>query len=296
PVLFSLVKSASEQEVRMAALRAIAEIKADNLNAALEKALSDRESEVRALALKLVPDSGLEEHKAVALFQKILQQGTIKEQQAAYTALGTLRGEAAVDLLESALLDLMEQRAAPEVQLDVLEAIRAQADEALLAQLENYEAAKDQDNPLEQYREALAGGTAWKGREIFYRNEAAQCVRCHAVFEHGGNAGPGLAGVADRLTTPQLLEAIVAPSARYAAGYEVAILKMKDGESISGIVTAETDEMIQLKVGEDEQTVSKADVEKRQPVPSSMPLLTAVLDKRQIRDLVAFLGTLRVES
>ncbi|MEM0994079.1 MAG: HEAT repeat domain-containing protein, partial [Bacteroidota bacterium] len=32
PVLFSLVKSASEQEVRMAALRAIAEIKADNLN------------------------------------------------------------------------------------------------------------------------------------------------------------------------------------------------------------------------------------------------------------------------
>ncbi|MEM9887851.1 MAG: HEAT repeat domain-containing protein [Bacteroidota bacterium] len=296
PSLFNLVKTAPNKEVRMAALQSIADMEADNLNAALEKALSDRESEVRALALEIVPNSGLEENKAVALFQTILQSGTIKEQQAAYTALGTLKGEAATDLLENALSNIKAQEVVPEVHLDILEAISAQGNENLLAQLASYENSKDQNNPIDLYREALVGGNARSGGYIFYRNEAAQCVRCHAVFEHGGNAGPGLAGVADRLTIEQLLESIVAPSARYAAGYEVVLLKMKNGETISGIVESENEKVLKLKADEALQEVQKANIEKRESVPSSMPNMASILEKRQIRDLVAFLSTLREET
>ncbi|MEM8526491.1 MAG: HEAT repeat domain-containing protein [Bacteroidota bacterium] len=296
PTLFALVKNA-KTEVKQAALQALTDLKSEQLNDALEVALSDKDSEVRALALEIVPESGLEEEKSVALFEKILDNGTVKEQQSALTALGTLKGESATTLLGVMLTKLRRNAIPLAIHLDLIEAIENQGNTDLLEQLKLYQTSKPKDNPIAAYQEALAGGTAWKGRDIFYRNEAAQCVRCHAVFEHGGNAGPGLAGVGDRLSNEKILESLVAPSATYALGYEVVILEMKDGESLSGIVQKEDDATLTIGVGQNEtQNISKTNITNRQSVPSSMPNMSTLLSKHEIRDVVAFLGSLKEES
>jgi len=133
--LFALVKTARSSEVKKAALQALTDMKSDRLNEALEVALSDKESEVRALALEIVPESGLEEGKSVALFEQILKKGTINEQQSALSALGTLKGEAAAGLLGRTFMELLDEKIAPEVHLDVIEAIENKADSKIIAQL-----------------------------------------------------------------------------------------------------------------------------------------------------------------
>jgi putative membrane-bound dehydrogenase-like protein len=296
PRLLELVQRSPNARTRTTALQALAALQANELNMALSTALEDRESQVRATALEIVPEAGLEEEKAVTLLRKILERGTMQEQQAAYFALGNLKGEAAVATLENAVLNLQQDKVAPEVQLDIIEAATAQNHAETLALLTEYEAAKDQSDPVDVYREAMYGGDPGKGWQVFYRNEAAQCVRCHAIFEQGGDAGPGLAGIGARLTREQLVEAMVAPSARYAPGYEVVILTMQNGESQSGIVKKETETELHLKVGNSTDIIAKADIVERQSVPSAMPDMSKVLSKREIRDVVRYLWGLKGEE
>ncbi len=49
-------------------------------------------------------------------------------------------------------------------------------------------------------------------------------MRCHSYDDMGGNAGPRLNGVASRITRPQILEALIKPSARLAPGFGVVTL------------------------------------------------------------------------
>ena len=56
--------------------------------------------------------------------------------------------------------------------------------------------------------EALAAGDAARGKALVAARDPANCVLCHAVpdpaIPFAGNVGPPLAGVAARLTVPQL--------------------------------------------------------------------------------------------
>ncbi|MEM1327229.1 MAG: HEAT repeat domain-containing protein [Bacteroidota bacterium] len=296
PKLLQLVQRANNADTRITAIQALAAMQADELNTALSTALEDRESKVRATALEIVPEAGLEEGKAVLLLRKILQRGTVEERQAAYFALGNLKGAEAIATLENAVLNLQQDKVVPEVQLDIIEAATKQGHTETLTLLTEYEGSKDQNDPVDVYRETMYGGNPDKGWRVFYRNEAAQCVRCHAIFEQGGDAGPGLAGIGARLTREQLVEAMVAPSARYAPGYEVVILTMQDGESNSGIVKQETATELYLKVGNATDIIAKSDIAERQSVPSAMPNMSKVLSKREIRDVVRYLWGLKGEE
>ena len=73
-------------------------------------------------------------------------------------------------------------------------------------------------------------------------------------------------------------------------------LKLKDGKSVTGIVSNESVSEITLKIGkEDIQKVAKSTIKERKSVPSSMPVMKDVLTKWELRDLVAFLGSLEKE-
>lgn len=295
--LMALVKNDADAEVRKAALEALYELDTDNLAEALQIAIADRNNEVRSTAVSILPESDIAEGDAVQLFRRIIETGTIEEQQAAYTSLGAYRSEEAVNTLAEALNQLTLGQQPPAVQLDIIEAVEKQNDPELMKKLEAYEAAKPEGDPIAQYQEALVGGNARRGWQIFNNNEAAQCTRCHAIFERGGNAGPGLAGVGDRLSKEEILESLVAPSAKLSPGYGVVILETNDGETVSGTVLEETDSAIRLKIGkEDIRTVEKTQIAKRENIPSSMPPMGSILTKRQIRDLVAFLGRLEEEN
>ena len=196
-------------------------------------------------------------------------------------------------MLAEYLDQLLEGKLKPEIELDVLDAVEKYGDAQLSEKLKAYQAAKSKDDPLSLFRETLAGGDAKKGERIFYDHEAAQCTKCHAIFEYGGNAGPGLEEAGKRLSKEQILASLVTPSAEYAIGYEVVSLTLKDGTSEAGIVMERTDDHIKLKLGkEDIKTIQQSEITESQSLPSSMLPMGKVLKKKEIRDLVAFLKNL----
>jgi len=281
--------------VRVEALNALYLLDAPELDRSLESALADREGTVRARALELLPSSNISTERSLSLYDKILNGGSIVEQQSALQGLSRLPGDAAQELLRKLLVRLEAKTIPNEVQLDLAEAVETHGDPELNQLLTDYAGELHPDLGL--YALALEGGDARRGRGIFYQNESAQCVRCHAVFEYGGNVGPGLAGIGEVLTKQQLLEAVIRPSARMAPGYETVLVTLSDSSMVAGIVMDRSDEGLKLKIGkEDIQTIASADIAEEETLPSSMPSVEGVLSRREIRDLVAFLASLHSED
>jgi putative heme-binding domain-containing protein len=147
------------------------------------------------------------------------------------------------------------------------------------------------------YKGALLGGNARNGGRIFYSHQTAQCLRCHSFHDQGGSAGPRLNGVAARLTRDQLLEALVNPSARIAPGFGIVTLELKNGKKMGGTLLEEKATTLLVKGGNKPDTlINKSDIAKRTDAASSMPPMRLLLTKREIRDLVAFLSTLKDED
>lgn len=101
-------------------------------------------------------------------------------------------------------------------------------------------------------------------------------------------------GVARRLTRPQILEAMISPSARLAPGFGMVTVNLKNGKTISGVLQGETATGLILKSGDQPgETISKDQITKRINATSSMPDMKYILSKKEIRDLVSFLVTLK---
>lgn len=297
PELINLFNTNKSSNVRLEALKSLHALEAKELGTALQTALNDKNRNVRSQALKILPESSLPIEQTKNLFEQILEEGTAQEQQAVYGALGKLKDPGVKSILNTQLDKLIAGTAAPEIQLDIIEAVENQGFADLHDKLEAYQNAKPADDPLALYREALVGGAVHKGRNLFMEHEAAQCTRCHRIWEWGGDAGPSLMGVGKRMSKEALLLSMVDPSAEYSAGYAVALLELKNGESTAGIVQEETDEHIILKLGKDKnQTVLKADIAKQEYAPSAMLPMADILTKSELRDLVAFLSSLTHEE
>ena len=256
--------------------------------------LADREQRVRTTALGLIPTLALPEERSARLLASVLGRRSVEEQQQALAVLGTLHSAPAHDVLREALNQLIAGTLLPARQLDLREAVEASTSEALQARLAQYPTSQPADDVLAAFRETLHGGNVNQGRRIFYRNEAAQCVRCHAIRGRGGDVGPDVTQVGSDLTREQLLESLVAPSARLAPGYGTVSLTLRDGQTLRGTLRAETDTHLVVATEEDEPTnVAKETIAERQDAPSSMPPMGAVLSRREIRDVIAVLTTLR---
>lgn len=293
--LLELVNTGATSEVRKSALEALAAINSNTLSDALSIAINDKEVQVRSTALTILPQSDIEEQQAVVFFTKLLQTGAIEEQQSIYNSLGTFKGPEAVATLRAALKSLRKGEADPAIQLDIIEAIENQGNATLVAELQSYHDSKTSD-PVAQNIEVLEGGNAGKGWEVFYQHEAAQCVRCHSIFELGGNAGPNLKGVANRLSKKELLQSLVDPSAQLAAGFGVVLLDLKNGEQLNGTLMEETSSSLTIKPGQEESmTIRKSEIQQRRNMPSSMPAMSSLLTKRELRDVLAFISGLNQE-
>jgi putative heme-binding domain-containing protein len=116
------------------------------------------------------------------------------------------------------------------------------------------------------------------------------------VNGEGGDVGPDLAGLAQRMNREQILQAIIDPNATIAAGYENTMLALQNGEVVTGLLSAESDVEFTLASLTDgsRRQVKKADVKERTKIPSAMPPgLGDVLGKRGLRDVVEYLSSLK---
>ena len=292
--LVDLLNGSRNAGTRLAALNALTELNDSDLLQHIETGLQDESSEVRSAALTHIVNAGTISDETIGLFESVLESGSITEQQVALTAIGKAGGEKAEGLLTKSLESLNNGALADELGLDLDEAIRTHGSEALMEGLNSHYNNKYPDDPLAEYRYALSGGNANKGRRIFFAHEGAQCMRCHTVWEWGGDAGPSLAGVADRLSREQMLESLIEPSATISPGFGVVSIDMANGDSHSGILVDEDDSQITLRMGDQsEQSFQVENITERINAVSSMPSVRNVLTKHEVRDLIEALSQVK---
>ncbi len=294
--LFSRLKEDKGAEVRVAALRALAATEDKQIGKAIETALADPEKSVRVAGLDLLPKMDVSKDLMVSLLSEVINTKTPEEKQAALVTLGTLPVGHSQKVFDGLLTQLAAGKLPPEIHLDLEEAIDSTRSPQLKTRYKDVSAKLYANNPDAAFQGSLLGGDEDRGRKIFFNHQNAQCIRCHSYDDLGGNAGPRLNGVANRLSRPQLLEALINPSARLAPGFGVVTLQLKNGKTVSGILQEETDTQLVLKGADEAGTViPKEQIRQRTNAPSSMPEMKYLLTKREVRDVVSFLATLKEE-
>jgi quinoprotein glucose dehydrogenase len=183
----------------------------------------------------------------------------------------------------------------PELQLDVADAAAKRTAPLFVTRLRKFEESRPTEDNLRSWRECLAGGNTAEGKKIFLERAEVSCVRCHKLNGEGGEVGPDLTGIGTRQTREYLLESIVLPNKEIAAGFESAVVTLKNGTTYAGVIKSETATELELNSPEDGLIKLKKDtIRSRERGLSGMPEeLRQVLTKQDLRDLVEFLSSLK---
>ncbi len=291
--LFVALSSDKNPAVREEAVKSLAQLNDKRIADAIKLALQDKQKNVRVTALDLLPKMDLAPEVSVPLLEDVIANRTVEEKQAALVTLGSVPAANARPSVEKLLAQLESGKLAPEVMLELSDAIDNLKAQDLKQRLKAITQKTSGDTLKAAFVGALKGGDPDKGQNIFYSHQGAQCIRCHSYGDYGGNAGPRLNGVASRLTREQLLEALIDPSARIAPGYGFATVELNDGRKLSGIVQEDSPKVLKLKVGTKPDTVIQQQaIRNKSYGGSSMPPMRTVLTKKEIRDVVSFLATM----
>jgi quinoprotein glucose dehydrogenase len=294
PTLFIMLgdKGASAA-TRAEAMRALDSLGDGNLPEAMKLALADADPQVRNAGRRALARH--QPREAVTALRDALDKGQIVEQQTALALLGESKEKEADQVLSLWLDRLIAGKVRGEVQLELLEAAGRRSAAKVKDKLARFEASRKKGDPVAAYREALVGGNAASGQDIFlYKTEVA-CLRCHKIHSDGGEVGPDLTGIGAKQTREYLLESIVDPNKQIAKGFETVVLGLKDGKTVSGVFKEENGAEIRLITPEGRfVTVAKKDVEVRETGKSAMPEDTIThLSKSELRDLIEFLAAQR---
>lgn len=250
---------------------------------------ADRAWQVRAAARRVLAAS--EPARVLAEIEPLLATdaaAAMAERQANVEILAEIESEAAKDLVARLAEQLEAGTLDPALALEVREAAAERLGRSLTL-------PGSDDDLLAAWSDALAGGEPQRGRDVFFGKVEASCVRCHRAEGVGGEVGPALDGIGGSRDVRYLLESIVLPNARVADGFQTTIVVTDEGRAVSGIVVAEDEEQLALRTADGELVhIPVASIDDRVAGPSSMPAdLAEKLSRRELRDLVAWLATLR---
>ncbi len=297
--LAKLVGEANRNDTtRAAALKALEDLKDPRRADAARKAAAMPGERTRAEALRVLAE--VDPAAAIPMITERIERGSTSDRQGAIAALGSLRGDAA----RTATLNLLDRLSAgsiaPELQLDVIEAAARRPETEVRDRLRAYEESKPKDDPVAAYREALAGGNARRGREIFVGKTAVECNRCHRARTWrgeipGGEVGPDLTGLGARHDRAYILESIVNPNKQIAEGFESVVVATADGQVLTGVLRGEDAKSVHIMTAEGKRLdIAKDQIEDRKRGPSAMPTdLAPKLTKAELRDLIEFLASLK---
>lgn len=277
--------------VRAESLVAVASFNDVNIDNVVAKGLNDPDKSVRVTALSLVPRLKMADEEKTSLLVKVIKTKTASEKQSALSSLSMFSSEKVVPVVKELVADAEKGTLPPEVGIELEEVVMKSESPDVIAKYNQLmkKRSAGPDSIFNRHESALYGGDVQAGRQIFFNNENAQCLRCHSYDDMGGNAGPRLNGIGSRLTKKQLLEALVQPSKRIAPGFGTIALELKDGKRITGILQEETENSYRLSRQKQDTLIVKEDVASFRREGSSMPPMHLLLSKRQIRDLVSFL-------
>lgn len=292
-MLLGKLKSDPAEAVKVQALNSLVAMNAENLSEAISYAMSDNSEAVRVAGLGLLAQTNVPNDQKVTLLTDIIKKRTLPEKQTALLTLGGLEGSKDLPVWKTILADFDAGKLPEGTWIELEEAIAATTSPELKTQFDGLLDKKAAGEPWKKYAGALAEGNVRRGRNIFFENQTAQCIRCHAYDDMGGNAGPALDAIGKSLSKEELLIALVEPSKRLAPGYGTISLEMTSGEKITGTLLDDKKDSMSVKVGSETKEIQKKDVKSSQLAASSMPPMGTLLTKRELRDLVSYLSTLR---
>ncbi|WKN30922.1 HEAT repeat domain-containing protein [Porifericola rhodea] len=295
--LMALLKNDKAAEVRVEALQALAAMESDRIDQAIEQALTDNEKQVRIAGLDLMREMDISDDLKVVLLTEVIDKRTTEEKQAALLTLGNVAPEASQQAFEKLLSKLENGTLSPGIELELEEAIDSTHAEPLKQRFEKVLANRSPDDMLASYQGALYGGDPEKGKILLFRHPTAQCMKCHAIEDYGSNVGPNLDGIGSKLTREQILEAMINPSARISPGYGIVNVELNNGSTLNGTYQGETDTELRMKIGNQPDTILiKQNIKEIKLSPSSMPDMKNYLTKKEIRNLVSFLSSLKHQN
>jgi quinoprotein glucose dehydrogenase len=283
--------------LRSAALRLLASQKAPELAALVSSALYDKKDEVKTTALDLLtetdPDKALSE-----IERRLAGKDSVAVKQQAIRSLPVAGGLAK---MKSLLADLEAGKIEPALQLDVYEAAKLEpfaANPDISANIAAMEAkwqAVMVTDPLAPYLIALEGGDAVRGKSVLLNHPAGQCSACHKIADgKGSDVGPNLKDIGAKKDRKYILEGLVDPQAVVASGYGNIAITLTDGSSVAGQFRSEKDGKVIVRDPEGKETSVPVDkIKERSPVISTMPPMGFILQKSEIRDVVAYLAGLK---
>ncbi|MCX6955319.1 MAG: c-type cytochrome [Verrucomicrobia bacterium] len=130
-------------------------------------------------------------------------------------------------------------------------------------------------------------GDLAKGKALFTQ----RCAACHTLFEEGGQIGPNLTGY-ERNNPDFWLVAILDPSAEIREGFGAYTAKLKDGQTLMGMLVSQDANNVVLKdMSGQKHSARTAQIEQLEAFPRSlMPEgLLGDLKDGDLRDLFAYL-------
>jgi putative heme-binding domain-containing protein len=127
----------------------------------------------------------------------------------------------------------------------------------------------------------------------------SRCGNCHKWGREGATIGPDLTTIGNKFNSPELLDAIINPSAAIVFGYEAWLVNTKDGQSIYGFLLSENKQAIVIKDIAGQKHIidlQKITSRKRQQ-KSLMPDPTSNgLNEKDLADLVGFLKNMNEQK
>lgn len=292
PQLVAIARDAGRAaDARADAIAALGEMPPEGVLELLESTLFDPAPAVRAATitafLSVAPD------RALPLLESALAR-SVEERRAAYQGLARLPQPRVDEILIRDLTELDAGRLPQAIALDVVEACEARSNDALKARLDTRSAPRRPDVKTANYLDALYGGDARRGRDVFRGKSALECLRCHTAENEGGIVGPNLKDLAKRSTRLAILESIVDPNRTFAAGYQGSIVFKKDETSVEGLVVEDVPDHVKLRRADGtEVVVPRAEIELVKPGLSAMPTnMSENLSRDEMRDLIEYLTTL----
>jgi quinoprotein glucose dehydrogenase len=271
-------------------LKALASMKDEQIGEAIKHALSDKDKTVRVAGIDLIGKMNIQKELMVSLLSDVINTKTTEEKQAALLTLGNLPAQNTNKVFNDLLSKMSSGKLSSDIYLELAEAIDSSRSTELINSYKKISSTLSTDTLAAAFAGSLNGGNPDHGRRVFYRNESAQCLRCHSFDDQGGTAGPRLNGVASRLTRQQILEALINPSGRIAPGFGVVTLQLKNGKTVSGVLAEESNTSLTIKADKQNDVIPKDQVVKRINAASSMPEMRFILSKKEIRDVVSFLS------
>jgi putative heme-binding domain-containing protein len=139
-------------------------------------------------------------------------------------------------------------------------------------------------------------GETGRGKELF--DGKGRCARCHTVGGYGGAYGPDLSDVGGRRSAATLRESLIEPNAEIADGFVTVSAVTGQGEKVSGLRVNHDNFTLQILEPSGRFHSFRKDALSElheYPNESAMPSYKTVFSESELRDVAAYLSSLRGE-